>query len=48
MTDSQGETTEQTVPLGLQPVPGTLNLLDGDAGGCCGGGACSMPAPKTP
>jgi hypothetical protein len=48
MTDSQGQTTGQDAPLGLQPLPGTLNLLDTDAAGCCGGGACHIPSPKTP
>ncbi|UPL15131.1 hypothetical protein [Microbacterium galbinum] len=46
MTDQQGDTTEQDAALGLAPLPGTLNLLDGEAAGVCSGGVCHFPAPK--
>jgi hypothetical protein len=47
MTDSQGDPTEQEAPSGLQPLPGTLNLLDEGSAGYCSGGVCHFPAPKT-
>ena len=40
------DTTEQDAALGLAPLPGTLNLLDGEAAGVCSGGVCHFPAPK--
>jgi hypothetical protein len=41
------DSVEQGTPSVLEPLPGGLNLLETDAAGCCGGGACSFPAPKT-
>ena len=46
MTKIQQE-TEQDAPIGLQPLPDALNLLDGDAVGYCSNGVCHIPAPKT-
>lgn len=46
MTDAQGDTTAQDAPEGLQPLLGTLNLLDGDAAGYCSDGVCHIPAQK--
>lgn len=47
MTKSQQEHKEQEAPVGLQPLPDALNLLDGDAVGYCSNGVCHIPAPKT-
>lgn len=46
MTDVPGDITAQDVPEGLQPLPGTLNLLGGDAVGYCSDGVCHIPAQK--
>lgn len=47
MKKTQQPVTEQEAPLGLQPLPDALNLLDADAVGYCSGGVCHFPAPKT-
>nr|WP_314843248.1 hypothetical protein [uncultured Microbacterium sp.] len=47
MVKSQ-ESTEQDAPTVLQPLPGTPNLLEGDAAGYCSGGVCHFSAPKNP
>ncbi|WP_336642497.1 hypothetical protein [Microbacterium sp. MMO-113] len=46
MTESKQENTGQDAPLGLQPLPGAIELLDGDAAGYCSNGVCHLPAPK--
>ncbi|MBT2485301.1 MULTISPECIES: hypothetical protein [unclassified Microbacterium] len=38
---------EQVAPIGLQPLPGTPNLLEGEAAGYCSDGVCHLPAPQT-
>ncbi len=45
MTESKQENTGQDAPLGLQPLPGGIELLDGDAAGYCSNGVCHIPAP---
>jgi hypothetical protein len=48
MTKKAQDTTGQGQPLGLQPLPGALDLLDVDAAvGYCSTGVCHIPAPKT-
>ncbi|WP_197462102.1 hypothetical protein [Microbacterium sp. CH1] len=46
MTESKQESTGQDAPLGLQPLPGAIELLDGAAAGYCSNGVCHIPAPK--
>ncbi len=46
MTESKQESTGQDAPLGLQPLPGAIELLDGGAAGYCSNGVCHIPAPK--
>ncbi|MFT4258801.1 hypothetical protein [Microbacterium sp.] len=41
MTDSSQTADDLQTPEGLQPLPGTPNLLD--AAGCCGG-SCATPS----
>ncbi|HZU94724.1 hypothetical protein D3C73_1466130 [compost metagenome] len=45
MTDSARETAAPAAE-GLQPLLGTLNLLDGEAAGYCSGGVCHYPLPS--
>lgn len=47
MTEKTPENTEPLSPSALQPVPGALELLDGEAVGYCSDGVCHFPAPKT-
>ncbi|MFJ4173754.1 hypothetical protein [Microbacterium sp. NPDC089696] len=42
------EPAEQDTPSALSTLPGTLNLLEGEAAGYCSGGVCHFPAPKAP
>ncbi|WEK62615.1 MAG: hypothetical protein P0Y60_07730 [Candidatus Microbacterium colombiense] len=46
MDKTQQDATEQGAPIGLQPLPDALNLLDDVAAGYCSGGVCHFPAPK--
>ncbi|WP_314646339.1 hypothetical protein [uncultured Microbacterium sp.] len=52
MTDQQAHASEPEAPRGLRPLPGTLDLLRGDAddetAGYCSGGVCRLPAAKKP
>jgi hypothetical protein len=41
--DPEAQDTTTVLPT----LPGTLNLLEGDAAGYCSGGVCHLPAPKT-
>ncbi|GAA1216177.1 MULTISPECIES: hypothetical protein [Microbacterium] len=47
MKNTQQDSVQQEAPLGLQPLPGSLNLLEGDAVGYCSDGVCHIPAPKS-
>lgn len=48
MKKTEQDVTEQDAPIGLAPLPGSLNLLGEDAAGYCSGGVCHFPAPKAP
>lgn len=47
MTEKTHENTAQETPQGLTPLPGAIDLLDGEAAGYCSNGVCHIPAPKT-
>lgn len=47
MNKTQQDSVQQEAPLGLQPLPDSLNLLEGDAAGYCSNGLCHFPAPKS-
>ena len=46
MKKTPEDTVQQEAPIGLQPLPGALDLLDGGAAGYCSNGVCHFPAPK--
>lgn len=47
MNKTQQDSVQQEAPFGLQPLPDSLNLLEGDAAGYCSNGVCHFPAPKS-
>lgn len=47
MKNTQQDSVQQDAPVGLQPLPESLNLLEGDAVGYCSNGVCQFPAPKS-
>ncbi|MDF2508176.1 MAG: hypothetical protein K0Q52_2035 [Microbacterium sp.] len=46
MKKTPEDTVQQEAPIGLQPLPGALDLIEGDAAGYCSNGVCHFPAPK--
>lgn len=48
MKKTPQDPVQEHAPLGLQPLPGSENLLDDASAGYCSNGVCHVPVPKTP